>query len=57
MEFLKKIFDDERIIVGLCGFKTKRARYNTNPIPNTTVFNPFKYESVFETNFSKNVLL
>lgn len=57
MEFLKKIFDDEKLIVGLCGFKTKGIKYNTNPIPNTIAFNPFRSETVFETNFSKNILL
>lgn len=57
MEFLKKFFDDERMIVGLCGFKTKAPRYSTNPIGKDIFFNPFKCEKVFETNFSNNVML
>lgn len=61
MNFLKNFFDDESKIIGLCGFKTIKQKYDETPAENTFFFNPFQGEKVyvsnFETNFSNNVLL
>ena len=57
MKFLKKIFDDDAAKIGLCGFKSLKPQYNTTVIEKDFFFNPFESQKVFETNFSKNILL
>lgn len=57
MNFLKKIFNDDKEIIGLCGFKEIKRNYNKNPIENKFDFNPIKYKQVFETSLAQNSLL
>lgn len=60
MEFLKRFFDDDSKIIGLCGFK-KAKSYKTRSIEQEIFFNPFEKNISFafnyETNFKNNVLL
>lgn len=64
MEFIKKIFNDDSTIVGLCGFEEMKPNYNKKSL-NTgvcnVIFNPFIPQKPstfnFETNFEGNVLL
>lgn len=65
MEFLKKFFDDESKIIGLCGFETMKPKYEGESLKNEGFFNHFQsgrsfspqYTNIFETNFAKNALL
>lgn len=61
MNFLKKIFKDENLVVGLCAFNMMKPKYSENPIENDFFFNPFETEKPytfnFETDYKKNVLL
>lgn len=57
MNFLKNLFDDESTIIGLCGFNLEKSNYNQNLIKKDLFFNSFQIEKVFETDFTKNVLL
>ena len=61
MKFFKNLFNDESVIIGLCGFKSMRPNYSKNPMQKDIFFNPFKTEKPYtlnyETNFRKNALL
>lgn len=57
MEFFKKIFNDDSVIVGLCAFGMKKPNYVQSPIEHDFFFNPFQEKQTFQTNFSKNNLL
>lgn len=57
MNFLKKFFNDESNVVGLCAFNMMKPKYSENPIENDFFFNPFEGNKVFETNYKKNIFL
>lgn len=65
MEFLKKFFDDESKIIGLCGFETMKPKYGESAASSEKLLNYFhsgrtfspQYTNIFETNFAKNALL
>ena len=58
MNFLKKFFNDESNVVGLCSFKmAEPTKHTANPLGKEIFFNPFEKKIVFETNYSNNVLL
>lgn len=62
MEFLKRFFDDDSTIVGLCRFdRTQKILKNKNIEEKDMFFNPFQnqktYAFNYETNLSKNILL
>jgi len=65
MEFLKKFFNDESKIIGLCGFETMKPKYGESTASTDNLLNYFQsgksfspqYTTVFETNFAKNALL
>lgn len=57
MDFLKKFFNDEGPIVGLCGFKMTKAKYVKSSIENDFFFNHFEAKKIFETDFKQNVFL
>lgn len=57
MEFLKRFFNDENTIIGLCGFENMKPDYNKNSGEINFFTNSFQTEKVFETNFGGNVLL
>jgi len=61
MEFLKHFLDDDSHIIGLCGFKTLKPRYNKEEEERAYFFKVLqaKQQPVFnfETNYSKNPLL
>jgi len=65
MEFLKKFFDDESKIIGLCGFDAMKPKYGESTASSEKLLNYFQsgtsfspqYTNMFETNFAKNALL
>lgn len=57
MNFLKKIFNDDKEIIGLSGFKGMKRPCNKNPIENKFNFNPIRQQQIFETNFVENKML
>jgi hypothetical protein len=57
MEFLKKFFNDDSTIVGLCKFNMPKTTYKNVSIPDDIFFNPFQSPKAYETNFDKNILL
>lgn len=61
MEFLKKFFNDDNIVVGLCKFNKENKRKTKNYIEKEMFFNPFQSTKEFvfnyETNYSKNIML
>jgi len=57
MEFLKKIFNDDSTVIGLCGFGGAKQRGNKSLMKQDFLFNDFQTEKVFLTNFEQNVLL
>lgn len=57
MEFLKKIFNDEDTIVGLCGFDNMKPDYRTRAMIRENLFNHLDCKKTFETNFATNTLL
>lgn len=58
MEFLKKFFNDESVVVGLCKFEQIRPKYCQNPIEENVFFKPaFETKITYRTDFSKNMLL
>lgn len=67
MEFIKRFFNDDGAIVGLCGFEEMKPKFDkankkgiTKGVCNV-IFNPFIPQKPnqfnFETNFERNVLL
>ncbi len=52
MKFLKKFFDDENRIIGLCGFKSEKEYELKAFVPK---FNPAK--QIYNTNYQKNFFL
>lgn len=57
MEFLKKFFNDESVVVGLCKFKNMKTQYCQTSIEKTTAQAHFFTKTAYKTDFSKNVLL
>ena len=57
MEFLKKFFNDDATVVGLCKFNMPKTQYRNVSIPQDVFLNPFQAEKIYETNFDKNILL
>lgn len=57
MQFLKNLFGEDTMIIGLCGFRGMKRSYNKNPIKNEFNFNPLEYKNLFQTNFGANKLL
>lgn len=61
MEFLKKFFNDDSTVVGLCKFNMSKPIKKNDPIENDIFFNPFQSQKSFvfnyDTNFSKNTIL
>lgn len=57
MNFLKSLFGEDTMIIGLSGFKGMKRTYNKSPIENSFNFNPLEYKNIFETNFRTNKLL
>jgi len=57
MQFLKKFFDDNSTIIGLCSFEQFKPKYYQDIAENNFFFNPYQFESPFETKFEANVLL
>lgn len=52
MKFLKKFFEEENRIIGLCGFKKEEEYELKAYIP---AFNPTK--TIYNTNYQKNFFL
>lgn len=61
MKFLKQFFNDDSVIVGLCGFKGIKPAYNESPVFNENFFRSIEFKksdiSIFETDFEKNIFL
>ena len=57
MEFIKKIFNDDAVIIGLCGFNSTKPDYAQVFKTEDSFLNHFDQTKGFETNFSKNILL
>lgn len=57
MEFLKKIFNDDNTIVGLCGFDSMKPDYRSAAMIKENFFNHMDCKKTFETNFTTNTLL
>lgn len=57
MEFVKNFFNDDSKIVGLCGFKTINKQNSSYFVKNDLLFNNSPSTKVFQTNYSKNILL
>ena len=59
MEFLKKLFDDDDKIVGLCGFKEKDKKIDLRRYIAPQAYNNIfeKTNLVFNTNTKHNFLL
>jgi hypothetical protein len=57
MKFLKKFFDDNSTIVGLCFFEQTKTKHYPNAAEGKFFFNPYQFENSWETKFETNVLL
>ena len=60
MEFLKKLFDNDDKIVGLCGFKEKDTKIDLRRSKAVQAYNNNIFEKqnlVFQTNTKYNFLL
>lgn len=57
MEFLKKFFNDDSVMVGLSSFKQIKPKYYQTPVMEEVFFNPFEGKRVYQTDFSKNSFL
>lgn len=57
MEFIKKFFDDDAVIIGLCGFNCTKPNYKDNFRTEDNFLEYFNKTKTFETKFSENVLL
>lgn len=57
MKFLTNFFNDEGAVIGLCRFKLEKENHDEKSLSSEVFFNPFKSGQVYETNFSKNILL
>lgn len=57
MQFIKKFFDDESTIVGLCGFDSLKPKTYSKTANEELFFNFAQMNKIFETNFKENVFL
>lgn len=57
MEFLKKFFNNESNVIGLCGFDLEKPYYSKTTFTPPVFTNPFMNEKIFETNIEENVFL
>lgn len=56
MNFLKNLFNDERMIIGLCGFNMTKHNNNRTEVILDRLFSTRDNKS-FQTDFSKNFYL
>lgn len=56
MNFLKKFFNDDSVIIGLCGFNIAKQNYNKAAVVRDRLFTPCENKT-FQTDFSKNFFL
>lgn len=57
MQFLKKFFDDNSTIIGLCSFEQMKPKYYQRAAEENFFFNPYQFENRWETKFENNTLL
>jgi hypothetical protein len=57
MEFLKKFFNDDSTVVGLCKFDRVKSKYIQTPAETDFFFNPFEQQKNYKTNIENNLLL
>lgn len=57
MKFLKKFFDDDSTIVGLCRFELAQRKKRIKSEDKDMFFNPFIKDRNFQTNYTNNALL
>lgn len=57
MEFLKKFFNDDNTVIGLCKFERIRPKYYQTPATEAVFFNSFESKCIYKTNVEKNILL
>lgn len=57
MEFLKKFFNNEGTIIGLCGFDLEKPYYSKNTFTPPVFKACYLNENIFETKVDGNILL
>lgn len=57
MNFLKNFFNDESMIIGLCGFKSMRPNYCSEAVLRNRLFAVCDSSKTFQTDASKNLFL